>query len=236
MSAPQEIERAPANNKAKNEILMTIATGVTAIAAAKNKPKNEILITIATGLAAIAAVGSAVAAFRQEKATFTTNLYSKQVDSVNSMLTELLRIGYNLQTLEDKVSGSPGHKGSDPRSVDLSSPEIKELNEFQSNISGYGKVLLTGNVAIMPDAVVNEVGKSIEDLMDVIELLPTAFGSSSRQEGLQKYRQKTEVYFCDIARIRFCTSEQFQEGMTLRDDAFTACVPKYKSSHKSRCL
>jgi hypothetical protein len=191
-------------------------------------------MVIATGLAAIAAVGSAVAAFRQEKATFTTNLYSKQVDSVSSMLTELVRIGFNLETLDDQVSSSPGRKGSDPHSVDLSSPEIKELEAL--NITAYSKITLKANVAIMPDGVLSEVGDSFGDLLDVIKLLPTAFGPSSTQEGLLRYRQKTDVYFCDIARIRFCTSEQFQEGMTLRDNAFTACVSKYKSSHKSRCL
>jgi hypothetical protein len=202
-------------------------------APAKSTARSEVLMTIATGLAAIAAVGSAVAAFRQEKATFTTNLYSKQVDSVSSMLTELLRLGFTLVTLNDQVSDSPDHKGSDPHSVDLSSPEIKELEAL--NITVYSKITLNANVAIMPDSVLNEVGSAFEDLLDVIKLLPTAFGPGSTQEGLRRYQQKTDVYFCDVSRIRFCTSEQFQEGMTLRDKAFTACVSKYKSSHKSGC-
>lgn len=212
MSTPQQADHTPAKSTARTEVLMVITTG----------------------LAAIAAVGSAVAAFRQEKATFTTNLYSKQVDSVSSMLTELVRIGLKLETLNDQVSDSANHKGSDPRSVDLSSPEIRELNEFNTTV--YPKIVLTGNVAIMSDRVVGEVGDSFVDLLDVIKLLPTAFGPGFTQEGLLRYQQKTDVYFCDIARIRFCTSEQFQEGMTLRDNAFTACVSKYKSSHKSRCL
>jgi len=57
----------------------------------KRTSRTEVLMLIATGLAAIAAIASAIAAFRQEKATFTTNLYSKQVDSLSSILTELIR-------------------------------------------------------------------------------------------------------------------------------------------------
>ena len=120
-------------------------------------------MTIATGLAAITAVGSAVAAFRLEKATFTTNLYSKQVDSVSSMLTQLVRIHFKLETLDDKVSDCPGHKGSDPCSVDLSSPEFRELNDL--NMTVYSKIVLTVNVAIIPDRVLSEVGDSYGDFV-----------------------------------------------------------------------
>ncbi len=55
----------------------------------ERKPGSEsVAILAATWLAAIAAGLSSVAAFRQEKATFTNSLYTKQVDTFASLLSK----------------------------------------------------------------------------------------------------------------------------------------------------
>jgi hypothetical protein len=142
----------------------------------KSTRRTDVLMVIATGLAAIVAVGSAVAAFRQEKATFTTNLYSKQVDSLSSILNELVRLGGKLNSLDDLEN---------PLSVDLSSPKIKELSELNEKKhyeKQYAKLVLTGTLAIMPDHVLGEVAEAFEDSLEAIKLLPTAFGPNSTVE------------------------------------------------------
>jgi hypothetical protein len=101
--------------------------------------------------------------------------------------------------------------------------------------TAYSETILVGNLTIMPDSVLSDVGSAYEDLLDAIELLPKAVGPNLTGDGVISYEKKTEAYLCDITRIRFCTSEQFQKG-TLRDDAYIACASKYKPTHKADCL
>jgi len=167
--------------------------------------------------------------FSSRKATFTTNLYSKQVDSLSSILNELVRLGDKLNSLDDLEN---------PLSVDLSSPKIKELselNEKKGYEKQYAKLVLTGTLAIMPDHVLGEVADAFEDSLKAIKLLPTAFGPNSTVDEHLNYHVKTESYLCDIASIRFCASEQFKDGMTLHGKLFSACAATYKSTHKSDC-
>jgi hypothetical protein len=217
-STPQQVDHEPTTKNAGWRGERWLKTDAT---------RTEVLMVLATGLAAIAALGSSVAAFRQEKAIFTNNLYSKQVDTISSILMELTRIGVKLDALSNRF---------DARSMNLSSPEIKELTELNGD-KKYSQLLLSGPLGLlMPTEVMSEVGNAYEDLLDVITLIPKAFGPNLTVEGNLNYKQKIEVYFCDIDRIRFCASQQLERGTTLRGNVFSACSSKYKPTHKSDCL
>ena len=122
--------------------------------------------------------------------------------------------------------------------MDLSSPKIKEFSELEGKKhyeKQYAKLIPTATLAIMPDEVLGEVSDAFEDALDAIKLLPTALGPNSTVDGHLNYHFKTETYFCDIASIRSCESEQFNEGITLHGNAFATCAAHYKSTHKSDC-
>ena len=188
-------------------------------------------MTVATGLTAVAAIASAVAAFRQETATFTSNLYSKQVDAVSAVLTEFAIAGMKLSALDEQVSESPNHTQVPQSSVDpLSSgvtplPKDAGLTEFMNSNKDLAP-RLTAVEVIVPDHVGSKAGDIAEDLLDAQKLLRGAFGSSSTKEGLERFRSRLRSFGNDVDVLRTCTSEQFQEGYPLRDRAFSACASR----------
>jgi hypothetical protein len=80
----------------------------------RRKARSDALMVIGTFMAAVAAGCSAFAAFRQEQATFTSGLYTKQLDLLATLLQKVISVTPELVDIRQELVDPSNHGGLSP--------------------------------------------------------------------------------------------------------------------------
>jgi hypothetical protein len=180
---------------------------------------SEVLMTLATLLAAVAAACSAFAAFRQETATFTSNLYSKQVDAVSALLASFAKSTGALDRMandsKDRTNGVPGYK-------------IYPESEIQAFATPDNDMLSKYYVAaiILPDHIVSNLRDLNLEILDIRFNVTSAFGKMASESNFQKFVIDVAKIGKDLDAAHSCLSEQFRLGSPISDPPFDACIAR----------
>jgi len=139
------------------------------------KPKQDIILLVATFLTAVAAFASAYAAFRQEHATFTSQLYNKQIDTFSAIEAGISNYIRNVKAIKEGCGKSNISSGYNPELLgayyDLEakfnagrfvSPEDYRvsLHELQDDLNGV-------NIQIMRSYV---TGNNCDDTLEYLNI------------------------------------------------------------------
>jgi hypothetical protein len=189
------------------------------------KPRTELWVTAATLLAAIAATASAIAAFRQERATFTSALYSKQVDAIGTYLTEAHRLGNNVDAfvVEYKNYSSKAPGTEDRKALASSAQKVSDSAwAFQTLTTQIGLVMPPNYDKSMDDM----LGKafSMEGLVKIgMENALSGIGAAGNDENVKRLPDELSEFDQLWSKIRGCAYKNFTQGKPLQNDNIEKC-------------
>ena len=186
--------------------------------------RTELWVTVATLLAAVAACASAIAAFQQERATFTSALYAKEVDAVGSYLSESWRLGNKMGDFVG-VYRDYLDKSGDPA---LKSQMETLANEFSNEVSDFQTQSFTTGLVLPPN-----YQNTMNDMFVKVVLMGGYVSAILKNaQNASANRDDPNIKGADDARgdldqiwlkFKTCATMSFRKGEFLKNDDVNKC-------------
>ena len=185
---------------------------------------SDVLMTLSTMLAAVAAICSAYAAFRQEGATYISNLYSKQVDAAAALLAA---DGRNVMMLgrfrKDHNDGLAANKlVPDDEVARIAVPDDDAWLKYS-----VAAILLPNNIVLRLRDINTDLGNARLSVLG-------AFGKNATEMGLKQFDFHLAVLDRQVNAIRACLAAQFKLGAPISDPPFDACIAEQEGTGGKR--
>ena len=179
------------------------------------KLRSETLIAIATCFAALAAAGSFWAALRQERATYDSQLYSKQVDLIGPVFADLAP--FNREFFQVPMSDD---LKPIPDVGRLVYQKLLDDSRARSRFIALGQHLQlqlaskTGVLAVtFPNSVSIAVNRmSFALLQMIIAVTPRPSGQEAYQTGQEEFSSWFSTYTSDNSLLDNCVTPSLQAG------------------------
>jgi len=177
--------------------------------------RSEWLITVGTIAAAIAAALSAYAAFRQEDATYESQLYNKQVDTISTLIQVSEDTNHRIS---DIFQAFHPLSGEDPGQQDeqrLKQQSVEVFSRFS---------LAMRSVKLVVPA---EIGVALNSLAGgEVSFMQAALDPHHVQDPKKEVLLHVAEVESQVAKVQICASNELSLGRSLRSEEFTACVSK----------
>jgi hypothetical protein len=204
----------------------------------RRRARNDALMIVGTFLSAIGAIAAAIAAgfsvyaaFRQEKATYTVNVFNRQVDLISSFLLAVTSFGPETIRLKQKIlnDGKP-----------LSRDDIAAIKaEIQSAEVGQRQIIAiqTTSMVVLPrsSSLVFRDATSLSDelLVHAREMFEakTSPDYNPKSTGLFSHKWYSDQFDKDWEKatsanraLRDCATHAFLNGQVISDAEFPDCM------------
>ena len=189
--------------------------------------KSETLMVIATVATAVAALWALVAAVRQEDATFTSQLYNKEIDAVSAAIILSDRITLTREVVQTRISGIIPSKAS------IQPSELSRMiDPARDIIRDWGASIATLHV-VLP--IETEPYIDALDLFGVNRFLGIYALDHANEAGwISSWTDLRHYIFgaptvisegIDVAKIfQECASNSLRRGRPIDGQAFAACA------------
>jgi hypothetical protein len=160
--------------------------------------RSETLMVIATCFSAIAAGGSFWAAVRQEKATYLSQLYIQQIQTISPIYPKLVPFDLNLRNWAwQKTSGTQA-----------------DLSAFRDQVSGMHdlldqqRALLLVTFPVTVTGLTDKMEKALDDVAQALEKYGTDDGHKALYAAWHEY---TQLY----SKLNDCVRKRLQSGQAI---------------------
>jgi hypothetical protein len=160
--------------------------------------RSETLMVIATCFSAVAAGGSLWAALRQEKATYLSQLYTKQIELIGPFYPQLVPFYADLRSLAwRKDAGSPSD-------LPAFGDRVSKLHDFLE--SQRGILLVTFPIGVT--ALSDEMEKALADIGQAVQKYDDADGRNALYLAWESFRDPYE-------KLTDCVRTPLQSGQAI---------------------
>jgi hypothetical protein len=157
--------------------------------------RSETLMVIATCFSAIAAGGSLWAALQQEKATYLSQLYTKQIELIGPFYPQFAPFYKELRSLAwRKDAGSPSN-------LSAFGDRVSKLHDFLETQRGFLLVTFPIGVTVLSDEMEEELG----DIGQAVQKYDDADGRKALYRAWERFRDPYE-------KLTDCVRTPLQSG------------------------
>jgi hypothetical protein len=185
--------------------------------------RPEILTAYATSAAAIAAFLSVVAAYKQERATFASALYGKQVDVLANID---LKVDRFLEFVQKNAAEAYKREGT---------PRLDAYKDEIATAGGNLREALYSAEVVYPKEAMHLLDEAAESTHSAVvsKGLWNGLQGETLGERASEAGSVLNVVFDNIYELRECSKLQLRDGQNIDGSKLSACFVTEKARHKT---